>query len=42
MGDFGNDEYPQMVCVEAAQASQKTTVKAGEKLKANHTIAVMD
>ena len=43
MSDFGNEEYPGMVCVEAAQASKRVSVAAkGGKFVASHTIAVMD
>ena len=42
MSDFGDDEYPRMVCVEAAQASKRVAIAKGAKFVANHTIAVMD
>ena len=42
MSDFGDDEYPGMVCVEAAQASKRVSIARGEKVVASHTIAVMD
>ena len=42
MSDFGDDEYPGMVCVEAAQASKRVSIAKGGKFVANHTIAVMD
>ena len=42
MSDFGDDEYPGMVCVEAAQASKRVSIAKGDKFAASHTIAVMD
>ena len=42
MSDFGDDEYPRMVCVEAAQASKRVSIAKGAKFAASHTIAVMD
>jgi len=42
MSDFGDKEYPKMICVEAAQASSKAVVKAKGKLEANHTLTVQE
>lgn len=42
MSDFGDDEFPRMVCVEAAQASERVKIAKGAKFAASHTIAVMD
>lgn len=42
MSDFGDEDYPGMVCVEAAQASKRVSIAKGGKFVASHTIAVMD
>lgn len=42
MSDFGDDEYPGMICVEAVHTSQPIVVKQGQKWSANHTIKVLD
>ena len=39
--DFGDDEYPNMICVEAVHKSKVAKVKPGDTYKANHTIAVL-
>ena len=41
MGDFGDEEYPNMICVEAVHKSKVAKVKTGETYKANHTVAVL-
>jgi Uncharacterized enzymes related to aldose 1-epimerase len=38
MGDMDDDAYLHMICVEAAQASQRSVVKAGSTWVASHTL----
>ena len=42
MADFGDDEYKNMICVEAVQTTDRVLVKPGESYKSNHSISVMD
>jgi len=41
MSDFGDDEYPNMVCVEAGFVSQPFTLPAGECFVASQSLRVM-
>ena len=38
MGDFGDAEYPTMVCVEAGHVAKPCTLPPGEKFTASQTI----
>ncbi len=42
LSDFGDEEYKNMVCVEAVQTSKNITVKPKAHYKASHTLAVKD
>lgn len=41
MSDFGDDQYPNMVCVEAGYVSAPFTLPAGQSFTASQTIQVM-
>ena len=40
MGDMDNDGYLTMLCVEAAQASEKSVVKPGTTWTASHILTL--
>lgn len=42
MSDFGDDEYKNMICVEAVQTSNKISLAASEHFKASHVLSVKD
>ena len=41
MGDFGDDEYPNMICVEAGHVSSAVTLNPGETFKGGQVLAVV-
>ncbi len=42
LNDFDDEEYKEMVCVEAVQSSKNIVVSPGQAYKAIHTMAVKD
>lgn len=41
MSDMGDEDYKNMICVEAAQATERIVVKAGEKWTSEHSFVVL-
>ncbi len=41
MSDFGDDEYPNMICVEAGHVASAVTLKPGETFHGNQVLAVV-
>lgn len=42
MGDFGNDEYLKMICVEAGSVSERVTLMSGEIYHATQALKIVD
>lgn len=40
MGDFGDEEYKKMLCVEAGRVSERVTLAAGQSYQCNQTLTL--